>query len=126
MMLSSLLLLLVLSAVSSSTSLQGSLSCLLRCQFNTDCHCNIQLDQLTGLIERQIHHHHHHHTNHPEETTTPSTPEPEVTPIPMRMVKTTTVDPKLKTTTDICDTLCKIQLGGDACDCSHPVLPGRR
>ncbi|XP_071103148.1 uncharacterized protein [Haliotis cracherodii] len=30
------------------------------------------------------------------------------------------------TTTDICDYLCSIQLGGDACHCSIPGLPGRK
>ncbi|XP_059166051.1 uncharacterized protein LOC131948459 [Physella acuta] len=31
---------------------------------------------------------------------------------------------KPTTTTDICDFLCDIQLGGEACLCSHPSLPG--
>ncbi|KAH9505415.1 hypothetical protein Btru_057199 [Bulinus truncatus] len=29
------------------------------------------------------------------------------------------------TTEDICDLLCSVQLGGDACLCSHPSLPGK-
>ncbi|XP_046573362.1 uncharacterized protein LOC124281370 [Haliotis rubra] len=34
--------------------------------------------------------------------------------------------PAPSTTTDICDYLCSIQLGGDACHCSIPGLPGRK
>jgi len=29
------------------------------------------------------------------------------------------------TTADICQTLCALQLGGDACRCSNPSLPGK-
>ncbi|KAK6971113.1 pheromone precursor [Biomphalaria glabrata] len=29
------------------------------------------------------------------------------------------------TTEDICDLLCSVQMGGEACQCSHPNLPGR-
>ncbi|XP_059147553.1 sortilin-related receptor-like isoform X2 [Physella acuta] len=31
---------------------------------------------------------------------------------------------RTNTHTDICDLLCDIQLGGEACQCSHPSLPG--
>ncbi|KAK6182382.1 hypothetical protein SNE40_010086 [Patella caerulea] len=36
--------------------------------------------------------------------------------------KETTVKPD--TTTPVCDFLCSVQLGGHACDCSKPGLPG--
>ncbi|XP_041371923.1 uncharacterized protein LOC121385346 [Gigantopelta aegis] len=44
-------------------------------------------------------------------------PRPVTTPPP-----TTTLEP----TPDICDTLCRLQLGGHACHCSMPGFPGRK
>ncbi|XP_076437263.1 uncharacterized protein LOC143276563 [Babylonia areolata] len=41
------------------------------------------------------------------------------------VLQRTTRSPTI-TTTDICDYLCSIQLGGQACECSRPSLPGRK
>ncbi|KAK7092337.1 hypothetical protein V1264_008093 [Littorina saxatilis] len=39
--------------------------------------------------------------------------------------KHTTATPA-PSTTDVCGYLCAIQLGGSACECSRPSLPGRK
>uniref|UniRef100_A0A8W8NHF9 Uncharacterized protein n=1 Tax=Magallana gigas TaxID=29159 RepID=A0A8W8NHF9_MAGGI len=55
---------------------------------------------------------HPHHLNHHFTTQEPTT--------------TSTITPAPKTTQELCDILCAMQQGGDACHCLKPGLPGRK
>ncbi|XP_061183150.1 uncharacterized protein LOC133191413 [Saccostrea echinata] len=93
-----------------------STACVLQCDLTfgavsevSGCDCNALRAQL--VVRTHTHTAHPHHLNH-HFTTTPTI--------------TTTPTPALRTTTDLCDFLCAIQQGGDACHCLKPGLPGRK
>ncbi|NP_001191460.1 putative pheromone isoform X1 [Aplysia californica] len=49
-----------------------------------------------------------------------------ITPRRVKPVTTDLPSSPPEATTNICDYLCSVQLGGDACQCSNPSLPGKK
>ncbi|XP_052672931.1 uncharacterized protein LOC128155322 [Crassostrea angulata] len=100
--------------------------CILQCDFafssktqasSCDCRALKALMMSRTHSEHTTHPHtdhteHPHHLNHHFTTQEPTT--------------TSTITPAPKTTQELCDILCAMQQGGDACHCLKPGLPGRK
>ncbi|XP_078332898.1 uncharacterized protein LOC111100839 [Crassostrea virginica] len=92
--------------------------CILQCDLSfgaktqvSGCNC----ESIKTLLAQRSH---LEHTTHPHHLNHHFTDEPTTT--------TTTPTPLVKTTEDLCNILCAMQQGGDACHCLKPGLPGRK
>lgn len=100
--------------------------CILQCDFAfsskiqaSGCDCGV----LKALMMSRTHsehttHPHTDHTEHPHHLNHHFTTQEPTT--------TSTITPAPKTTQELCDILCAMQQGGDACHCLKPGLPGRK
>uniref|UniRef100_A0A194AML8 Uncharacterized protein n=1 Tax=Pinctada fucata TaxID=50426 RepID=A0A194AML8_PINFU len=98
------------------TSQAADIECIVKCTyFKTSPHCDCH--QI--IAGERLHHNHHHSSTVAPSTITITTP----STMPSTTLQTATLA-RLVMTTHICDHLCEQQLGGEACHCSKPGLPG--